>query len=122
MQPMLRTSGVDNVMVNEGAQPAAKYDAFVSYSHAVDGKLAPAIQRTLHALGKPWYRLRALHIFRDETGLSANPALWPSIEESLGASKCLPTWRCHARRSRPGYGVRSTGGFRIAARPHSWWS
>ena len=66
---------------------ALKYDGFISYSHAVDGKLAPAIQRALHLLAKPWYRLRALHIFRDETSLSANPALWSSIEKALSESQ-----------------------------------
>ena len=62
------------------------YKAFVSYSHAVDGKLAPALQAALHRLAKPWYRLRALRVFRDKTSLSANPALWPSIEHALGES------------------------------------
>jgi hypothetical protein len=66
---------------------AKKYDGFISYSHAVDGKLAPALQRALHTLAKPWYRTRALHIFRDETSLAANPALWSSIEKALAASK-----------------------------------
>jgi WD40 repeat protein len=64
-----------------------KYDGFISYSHAVDGKLAPALQRALHALGKPWYRTRALHIFRDETSLAADPALWGSLEKALAASR-----------------------------------
>ena len=66
---------------------ALKYDGFISYSHAADGKLAPALQRALHLLAKPWYQLRALHIFRDETSLSANPALWSSIEKALSESK-----------------------------------
>src|SRR5262245_51558705 len=66
---------------------ALKYDGFISYSHAADGKLAPALQRALHLLAKPWYRLRALHIFRDETTLSANPNLWSSIEKALSESR-----------------------------------
>jgi WD40 repeat protein len=66
---------------------AAKYDAFISYSHAADGALAPALQRALHAFARPWYRLRSLHVFRDETSLAANPALWPSIERALAASR-----------------------------------
>ena len=36
------------------------YDAFISYSHAADGKLAPALQNALQRFAKPWYRLRAL--------------------------------------------------------------
>src|SRR5688572_31157284 len=66
---------------------ARRYDAFVSYSHAADGKLAPALQAALHRFAKPWYRRRALRVFRDETSLSASPALWPSIEAALAASR-----------------------------------
>jgi WD40 repeat protein len=63
------------------------YDGFISYSHAADGKLAPALQRALHTLAKPWYRPRALRVFRDKTSLSANPALWPAIEQALAESE-----------------------------------
>ena len=30
------------------------YDAFVSYSHAADGRLAPAVQTGLQRLARPW--------------------------------------------------------------------
>ena len=63
------------------------YDAFVSYSHAADGRLAPALQSGLQRLAKPWYRLRALRVFRDETGLSTNPHLWSSIVAALDESE-----------------------------------
>ncbi len=63
------------------------YDAFISYSHAVDGRLAPALQSGLQRFAKPWYRLRALRVFRDEASLSANPALWSAIEEALARSR-----------------------------------
>src|SRR4051794_30640425 len=62
------------------------FNGFISYSHAADGRLAPAVQRGLHRLAKPWYRLRALWIFRDQTGLSVTPALWSSIQHALDAS------------------------------------
>jgi WD40 repeat protein len=65
------------------------YDAFLSYSHAVDGKLAPALQRGLQRFAKPWYRPRALRIFRDETSLAADPGLWSSIAEALEQSRYL---------------------------------
>ena len=65
----------------------AGYDAFVSYSHHHDGSLAAALQTGLEQLAKPWYRIRALHIFRDTASLSANPALWPSIENALISSR-----------------------------------
>lgn len=60
-----------------------RYDAFISYSHAADGQLAPAVQRCLHRLAKPWYRPRALWVFRDEVSLSASPDLWTTIETAL---------------------------------------
>ena len=67
----------------------ALYDAFVSYSHAKDKPIAAALQRALQTLGKPWYRRRALRVFRDDTSLSATPHLWPTIEQALGQSRFL---------------------------------
>src|SRR6266436_6019320 len=65
------------------------YSAFISYSHTSDGKLAAALQSSLHSFAKPWYKLRALHIFRDQTNLAVNPALWSSIREALDQSSFL---------------------------------
>jgi WD40 repeat protein len=59
------------------------YKAFMSYSHAADGKLAPALQRGVQRLGKPWYRRPVVRVFRDETSLSADPGLWSGIERAL---------------------------------------
>jgi WD40 repeat protein len=64
-----------------------KYDAFISYSHAGNRSLAPALQRGLEVLAKPLYQRRALRVFRDQTSLAATPALWEAIEEALGASR-----------------------------------
>jgi len=64
-----------------------RYKAFVSYSHAADGKLAPAIQRGLHRFRRSWYQGRATRVFRDETNLSVSPDLWSSIEAALGSSE-----------------------------------
>src|SRR3712207_2841203 len=63
------------------------FNGFISYSHAADGRLAPALQRGLHRLGKPWHRRRALWIFRDQTGLAVTPALWSSIQQALDGSE-----------------------------------
>jgi WD40 repeat protein len=63
------------------------FDGFISYSHAADGRLAPAVQHGLHRLAKPWHRRRALWIFRDQTGLSVTPALWSSIQKALDGSE-----------------------------------
>ena len=63
-----------------------RYQGFMSYSHAADGKLAPAIHSALQRIAKPWYRLRSMRVFRDKSSLSANPALWPTIQQALGES------------------------------------
>jgi len=65
----------------------ALYDAFISYSHSKDKAIAAALQSAIQKLGKPWYRRRALRLFRDDTSLSATPHLWPSIERALGQSR-----------------------------------
>src|SRR3954463_16411098 len=62
------------------------FNGFISYSHAADGRLAPAVQRGLHRLAKPWHRRRALGIFRDQTGLGVTPALWTSSQSALDGS------------------------------------
>ena len=69
------------------APGANVYHAFISYSHAGDGRLAPSLQKGLQRFAKPWYRARALRVFRDEASLSANPHLWASIEQALAASR-----------------------------------
>ena len=83
--------GHDHETHDQGSRPPAPahraYDAFVSYSHAADGRLAPALQAGLQSLAKPWYRRRALRVFRDQTSLSASPELWPAIEEALSQAR-----------------------------------
>lgn len=69
--------------------PMATYDAFISYSHAIDKPIAAALQSVIQRLGKPWYRRRALRVFRDDTSLSATPSLWPTIQDALSQSRFL---------------------------------
>jgi len=71
------------------SRAAIIYDAFISYSHAKDKPIANALQSVVQKLGKPWYRRRALRLFRDDTSLSATPHLWPSIEQALCRSRFL---------------------------------
>ena len=68
-------------------QEMPSYDAFISYSHAADGQLAPRLQAALQRFAKPWWRRRALRVFRDETALSASTGLRSSIEEALEQSR-----------------------------------
>ncbi|HXJ89700.1 MAG TPA: TIR domain-containing protein [Candidatus Binatia bacterium] len=63
------------------------YKAFMSYSHAADSKVAPSLQSALQAFAKPWYKLRAIRIFRDKTTLAMTPGLWPSIQAALDQSE-----------------------------------
>src|ERR1700754_3512579 len=69
------------------AKVLALYDAFISYSHAKDKPIAAALQSAVQKLGKPWYRRRALRLFRDDTSLAAAPQLWPTIERALDGSR-----------------------------------
>jgi TIR domain len=62
------------------------YDGFISYSHAADDLLAPRLQDGLQRFAKPWWKRRALRMFRDESSLSANPHLWSSITDALDGS------------------------------------
>src|SRR3712207_5686061 len=81
--------GVDNrsrTPTDHGGR-VMSFNGFISYSHAADGRLAPAVQRGLHHLARPWHRRRALWIFRDQTGLSVTPALWTSIQQALDSSE-----------------------------------
>ncbi len=62
---------------------------FISYSHALDGALTRALQTGVERFAKPWYRPRAVRVFRDTVSLSANPGLWSSIETALASSAWL---------------------------------
>ena len=65
------------------------YDAFISYSHRLDAAITARLQSELEHFAKPWYRMRALHVFRDQTSLAASPHLWTTIEEALSYSRWL---------------------------------
>ena len=69
------------------AMQAIRYDAFISYSHAADSHLVASVQYALQRLAKPWYRLRSMRIFRDQTSLAASPGLWSAIEAALSTSR-----------------------------------
>ena len=88
--PRSTPNGVRGILQGELPRRGGKglaFDAFISYSHAADGQLAPALQRAMQRLAKPWYRRWALRVFRDESALSANPHLWSSIQSALDESE-----------------------------------
>jgi WD40 repeat protein len=72
-----------------GAHATEVFDAFISYSQKADRRLADSLQRALQRFAKPWYRRRALRVFRDDANLAAAPELWDSIERSLEGSRHL---------------------------------
>jgi hypothetical protein len=75
------------------ADGGSSYDAFVSYSHAADGALAPSLRNGLQRFATPWRvfgwvnPVRSLRVFQDQASLSANPAVWPTIENALGSAE-----------------------------------
>lgn len=74
-------------MANHKKTDHVKYKAFISYSHAADGRLAPSLQAALQKFAKPFFKLRAVRVFRDQTDLSANPSLWSVIQNALDQSE-----------------------------------
>jgi WD40 repeat protein len=87
-----------------------EYKAFVSYNHECDERFAASLQSSLSRFAKPWYRLRNMRIFRDETNLSANPALWHSIEQALSESEYFLLLACP-----------SSAGSRWVQQEVEWW-
>jgi len=79
--------GMDEARIPTGVAQDKRYDAFISYSHAADNKLAPSLQTGLQRLAKPWYSLRAMRVFRDETDLTATPEGWTDIQQALYTSR-----------------------------------
>ena len=64
------------------------YDAFISYSHGNDTRIAKALQDNLHRLAKRWDSLSAIRVFRDATHLPIT-SLQPALVSALAASKFL---------------------------------
>ncbi len=82
----MATAEVQTSHDERGPPGEGVYDGFISYSHAADDLLAPRLQAGLQRFAKPWWKRRALRIFRDESSLSANPHLWSSIATALDES------------------------------------
>ncbi len=72
-----------------GTDAGMAYDAFISYSHAGDAELAAALEQGLERLARPWYRLRAISVFRDQSDLALTPHLWSTIVATLAESRFL---------------------------------
>ena len=68
---------------------ANQYDGFLSYSWKADSAVAPVIQSVLHDFLRPWYRPRALNIFRDLSCLPAGSSLEAELYHRLDRSQHL---------------------------------
>jgi len=73
--------------VRQNPKEAYRYKAFISYSHDPDAELAQLLEKCLERFAKPWYKRRSIDVFRDNSDLHANPALWDSICEALDNSE-----------------------------------
>ena len=82
---------MDTVETQAEPTPSAEtvYDGFMSYSHTADDLLAPRLQTGLQRFAKPWWKRRAMRVFRDEASLSANPHPWASIVDAIDESDWL---------------------------------
>ena len=89
-------NGLSNLRV--GARPevdppvdvstSPRYDAFLSYAHESDARVADRLRWGLQRLGRPFWRTSPrLRVFLDKTTMSANSALWPSICSALDRSE-----------------------------------
>jgi WD40 repeat protein len=66
-----------------------KYDAFLSYSHDPDALTAERLRTALQRFAKPWFRLRAIRVYRDTSSGSATPTLWDEVRSALDQSHYL---------------------------------
>jgi WD40 repeat protein len=74
--------------VQGGQRPElARYDLFIAYSRHDDVNLAARLQSTLETFGRPWFRLRGLRSFRDDTSLPMTSDLWNEVKTSLRRSR-----------------------------------
>ena len=71
------------------ADEANKFIAFLSYSWTSDSATAPVLQTTLQQFLRPWFKLRALNIFRDRSMLPANSSLEDALRATIDRSQHL---------------------------------
>jgi len=78
------------VLRNQNFFMTKTYDAFISYTHADCGRVAPEIQKGIENIAKPWWKIgRFRNVYRDTTNLAVNPHLWDTITKALSASEYL---------------------------------
>jgi len=65
------------------------HDAFISYRHGADADVAAAIEQGLERLARPWNRVRAMSVFRDQSDLAAESDLSGAITRTLDDTRFL---------------------------------
>lgn len=70
-------------------EQATSFDAFLSYSWKGESAIAPAIQSIIQSFLRPWYKPRALNIFRDLSSLAAGSSLQDALRKKLDQSQHL---------------------------------
>ena len=65
------------------------YDAFISYTHRSEMRLASALDDALTRFAKPWNKLRAQRIYRDTDSQALTPNLLGAVEEAMDNSEFL---------------------------------
>jgi WD40 repeat protein len=66
-----------------------RLNAFISYNHASDFRIAAALERGLRRLAVPLFKKPVLTVFRDDTSLASTPAMWSAIQGNLDESDYL---------------------------------
>src|SRR4051812_38126057 len=64
-----------------------RYKAFISYARLPDEDVARALEHALEAFARPWHRLRAIDVFRDESDLQGAGGLRSRIVKALDESE-----------------------------------
>jgi hypothetical protein len=87
LSPVSGLRRVQGLIARSPERSPTGYDAFISYSHLEDDALAATLQAALETFACPWYRARALRVFRDVTDLTATPGLLTEIIGALSVSR-----------------------------------
>jgi hypothetical protein len=65
------------------------HEAFISYRHGAEAEVAAAVERGLERLARPWNRIRAMSVFRDDSDLAAKSDLTRAITDALDETRFL---------------------------------
>jgi hypothetical protein len=88
-----------------------KNDAFLSYSWKSDNKVAPVIQSVIQHFLCPWYKTRALTVFRDLSCLPAGSSLEAELFDRLDKSAHLIVLASPEAKSSRGMEIEATHWF-----------